>query len=205
MGGVLTGTHLLSLLSTPATSQVQSLSVYNASPPPPYSSSLGLSGHSTQHHPRTTHGGFTTWSSTFDTTSMNRDDESESSQLQALHTAQTAYLNLFMSVCQLEIASSVTPVHADVFSCAESLSRVLSSESWGSGHRVVAGAVMEHMMLTNFTEVRTSPSTDMLVMNATVCCIYLLLTLSPYQPYFLYLFLLPLTEVHCSILFPLVY
>lgn len=191
LGGVLTGTHLLSLLSSPATSQTQSLSTSNASPPPLYSSSLGLTGHSTQHHPRTTQGGLTTWSSTSDTTSLNRDDDS--SQVQALHTAQTAYLNLFKSVCQLEIVSGMTAVHADVFSCAESLSRVLSSESWGSGHRVTAGAVMEHMMLTNTTEVSTSPFTDMLVMTSTVrCCFHLFLTLPPYQTLFLTMFLLSL-------------
>ena len=204
LGGVLTGTHLLSLLSSPATSQAQPLSISNASPPPPYSSLLGLSGQSTQHHPRTTQGGFTTWSSTFDTTSSSRDDESDSSQLQALHTAQTAYLNLFMSVCLLETASGVTVVHADVFSCAESLSRVLSSESWGSGHRVAAGAVMEHIMLTNTSEVSTRPFTDMLVMSSTVCCIHLFLTLSNYRTFFPYLLLHVLIRVHFSILFFLV-
>lgn len=47
----------------------------------------------------------------------------------------------------------MTAVHVDVFSCAESLSRVLSTESWGSGHRVAAGAVMEHMTLAYASEV----------------------------------------------------
>jgi hypothetical protein len=49
----------------------------------------------------------------------------------------------------------VTAVHVDVSSCAESLSRVLSTESWGSGHRVAAGAVLEHMTLAHASEVST--------------------------------------------------
>jgi hypothetical protein len=156
LGGVLTGSPLLSLLNTSATSQTQSFSLpaSSPSPPPPSSSaSLGLSAHSTQQHSKAVLGGFTTWSSSADTTSFNK--EEEATHLQGLHSAQTAYLNLFLSVCQLEKVGGVTAVHVDVFSCAESLSRVLSSESWGSGLRVAAGAVLEHMTLAHTSEVST--------------------------------------------------
>lgn len=156
LGGVLTGSPLLSLLHTSATSQTQSFSLPASSPSPPSSSSsasLRLSAHSAQQHSNAIQGGFTTWSTTTDTTSFNK--EEEITHLQALHSAQTAYLNLFLSVCQLEKVSGVTAVHMDVFSCAESLSRVLYTESWGSGHRVAAGAVMEHMTLAHASEVST--------------------------------------------------
>lgn len=152
LGGVLTGDPLLSLLHTSATSQTQSFSLPTSSPFPSTSSSSALRL-STQQHSKAVLGGFTTWSSTADTTSYNK--EEETTHLQALHSAQTAYLNLFLSVCQLEKESAVTVMHVDVFSCAESLSRVLSTESWGPGHRVAAGAVMEHMTLAHASEVST--------------------------------------------------
>jgi hypothetical protein len=81
-------------------------------------------------------------------------NEEESERLQALYSAQTAYLTLFDAVSALERLSGSSVRHLDVVSCSERLSGVLSNELWSSEHRVLAAAVLEHLILSTKGEVQ---------------------------------------------------
>jgi hypothetical protein len=131
---VLTSSVLLSLLDGPSQGLSSSLALSSTAPVPrTHTFRGGMYGNQGS-------------SSTFK-------NEEESERLQALCSTQTAYLTLFQAISALERVSGLSVRHLDVFSCSESLSRVLSNELWSSEHRVLAASVLEHLVLSSKGEV----------------------------------------------------
>ena len=82
--------------------------------------------------------------------------EEETEILHALHSTQSALFLYLQSYLQLmAIYKELSPKSLDVFSCSQSLSRVVSNEFWSSQHRAIAATCLERLLILTGGEVRT--------------------------------------------------